>query len=241
MPTGITKSMDASKLEPQGITSYRRYFLDMFETKAEKLLDEVKEQMLVSKAEMMEPVLDKKSEMSGEERFAEYERLLEEGLCLWKLHNFQRAFLEKIKMATCPLIYGAEWDDARERVCAQRNWKIQNMSRFVLGSAPRRFGKSVVVAKHLIAFALVMPNSIQAGFSTGRRASSNTLALAARTLVAQGLSDWIVKFNQEELWIADPNDRFRPRKIFFYPSNAKVTNYRKKIRACFFSVLLCCM
>lgn len=207
--------------EPQGVTSYRRYILGVFESKAAKLKNGITEQMFVTKEEMMEPP-KKKVDMSGDERFALYERLLEHDLVLWKLHKFQLAFLDKIKMATAPLIYGREWDDAKERVCAQRKWKLQNMSRFVLGSAPRRFGKSVLLAKHMVAFALVMPNSVQAGFSTGRRASSNTLGLAARTLVAQGLSSWIVKYNQEELWIADPEDRFQPRKMFFYPSNARV-------------------
>jgi hypothetical protein len=170
---------------------------------------------------------DEQKTLSGEERWHQYIKYMESGLKLWKLHVFQREFFDRIKMATAPLVYGSDWDDVKESVCAENGWKLGGMSRFVLASAPRRFGKSVAIGKHLIAFALVMPNSVQAGFSTGRRASSNTLNIAVRTLVANGMSDWIVKCNQEEFWIADPEDRYQPRKMFFYPSNAKVTIEKK--------------
>ena len=113
----------------------------------------------------------------------------------------------------------------------------------ILAKAPRRFGKSIagdqmnlffckyvdekknIVGMIVIAFALVMPGSTQAIFSTGRRASRNLLEICYKHLVDLGLSDREVGFNQENLFIKDPESG-KISKIYCYPSNSKVGNVK---------------
>lgn len=165
--------------------------------------------------------------MSGEQRWAEYERLIDGGLT-WKAEKFQKGFLEKIKQGTCASIHGSDWPKVKEKFLSSKGWKSPNLNKIILGSAPRRFGKSVVMGGiHMNAYALVMPNSVQAGFSTGKRASKLTLEYAYKTLIASGYQNWIKKYNAEELEIANPDDPYQSSKMYFYPSNVRVCCQKK--------------
>jgi hypothetical protein len=112
------------------------------------------------------------------------------------------------------------------------------MSKMVMAKAPRRFGKSVAVGMAIVAFAIVMSDTTQSIFSTGRRASKNLLEICYKQLVDLGLGSWeagvcgffyLVRLttikksgiNQENLFIKNPFTG-RISKIFSYPSNPKI-------------------
>lgn len=214
--------METSSNPEHGFSCYRPAFVDGLANHKKHYEAYMKQyQILPRERYFVNPPVTK-HRVSGEQRWAKYESLLNGGL-VWKLHKFQLTFLEKIKMATCSVIHGEDWKSVQEKFLSERGWDSKMLNPFVLGSAPRRFGKSVVVGGvHIVAFAISMPNSVQAMFSTGRRASQNTLNYAYKTLVAAGYKDWIKKYNQEELEIADPETPYQTSKMFFYPSNAKV-------------------
>lgn len=214
--------MHSSKKTTMGFSSYRAAFVSAIKNHENGYADYMKEYEALPRERYFVEPPQKDTRMSGEQRWAFYEDLINGGL-KWKLSLFQNMFMDKIKMATCSLVHGEDWKAVQEVFLKERNWTSSNLSPFVLGSAPRRFGKSVVVGGvHVVAYALAMPNSVQAMFSTGRRASQNTLSYAYKTLVASGYKDWIRKYNQEELEIANPDDPTQTSKMFFYPSNAKV-------------------
>lgn len=59
-----------------------------------------------------------------------------------------------------------------EMKLAQLKWKIKSSKQQFMAITSRRFGKTTAVAMFYAAFALAVPGSVTAIFSTGRRASS---------------------------------------------------------------------
>jgi hypothetical protein len=157
----------------------------------------------------------------GEKRWATFEFYLGEGNPMYVLSTFQLQFLEKIKMALAPSIHGKDWSRVKERFCKERGWKDEDLNRFLLGMAPRRFGKSVLVGgKLMFAYMMAMPGEKVAGFSTGRRASKATLDLARNVINASNIR--ILKSNDEEIVVLHPFTK-QETKLSFFPSNPRVS------------------
>ena len=165
---------------------------------------------------------DKIQVSEGEKKLQEFEDILYNGFS-WKLHNFQRGFAEKAVIALAPSIVGDDWGRDGPRIIKERGWETP--SQMVMAKAPRRFGKTAVVAMLVIAYAEVMPRTTQAIFSTGRRASKNLLDICHKFALERGFRPGIEieHFNQEELWIRNPRDPREATKIMSYPANAKIS------------------
>jgi hypothetical protein len=86
----------------------------------------------------------------------------------------------------------------------------------------------------VISYAIVMENSTQSIFSTGRRASRNLLEICYKQLNDLGLASWAdtlvfflfflikkIRFNVEQLFLKNPFTG-KISKIFSYPSNPKI-------------------
>jgi hypothetical protein len=132
----------------------------------------------------------------GLARFRKFEQLLESGFS-WGRHHFERMFHGKCLTALAPTLFGAdEWATYGADLVQERGWPL--LSKMVIGTAPRRFGKSVSLAKVVaaLAYALLMH---RAGlnfteynitvFSTGKRASILLSNYVKKFLGELGLMD----------------------------------------------------
>lgn len=136
------------------------------------------------------------NEGHGLARFRAFERTLEGGFS-WGRHHFERMFHAKCLTALAPTLFGAdEWATYGADLVQERGWSL--LSKMVIGTAPRRFGKSVSLAKVVaaLAHALLMH---RAGlnfteynitvFSTGKRASILLSNYVKKFLAELGLMD----------------------------------------------------
>lgn len=130
------------------------------------------------------------NEGHGITRFREFEQLLETGFS-WGRHHFERMFHAICVITLAQTLFGDEWSIYGSDLVQERGWQM--ISKMSIGTAPRRFGKSVSLAKVVaaLAYCLLMH---RAGldldtynitvFSTGKRASVL-------------LSNYVKKFLQE--------------------------------------------
>jgi hypothetical protein len=164
------------------------------------------------------PKFNKK--VDGEERFRLFEDYLENRF-RWRRHVFQRQFHEKAMMVIAPLILGEDADAVMPALVKQRQWPMQRNSRMLLGSAPRRFGKSVAESMLAATSGLVIPKCTIAIFSTGKRISMYMGEKIRDDITDAGEADRILSFGQERLNIQGdhPEDI---RSIFYYPANAQI-------------------
>jgi hypothetical protein len=134
-------------------------------------------------------------------------------------HKDQLRFLLAVRNNAIPGFYGASWAMHRERVC--RAQRVSGNPRPVMFTSPRRWGKTTSMAGAAACYALTVPRSTQAIFSTGRRASQLALRQIYRMVCAR--PEWaaaVTTFNQEKLVL-----RFAPddeRTVYSYPSNVRV-------------------
>lgn len=127
----------------------------------------------------------------GLERFKKFAQLLESGFT-WGRHHFERMFHNICLTALAPTLFGEEeWAIYGNDIIVERGWTL--LSKMAIGTAPRRFGKSVSLAKVVaaLAYALLIHRAGLAFteynvtiFSTGKRAS-------------QLLSNYVRKFLEE--------------------------------------------
>ena len=171
----------------------------------------------------------KESVATGAARFQRFEYILEHGFA-WKRFAFDRLLHQMMLRAAAELIYGDDWEAHGPDLIKQRGWAF--MSKLVCGKAPRRFGKSVALAKYLVGMIevlLTMPGIIPRGgtftisvFSTGMRASSGIRKYVTKFLTERGLADNQTVSNQHNIELAqDPQDDGSPNILInFLPSRA---------------------
>lgn len=151
---------------------------------------------------------------TGERRLRLMEQILEHGPenrtedDLWGRHYFERWFHAKCVIALARLLVGKDWSAVCADIISRRGWT--QVTNLVLGMAPRRFGKSVSVAKVFAVLVYVMLTMREglglneynvAVFSTGKRASVLLMQYAVRFLMDLGLGGLITRQNQEDLWL----------------------------------------
>lgn len=193
--------------------SAEQYYLDQFHKQTEKM-------RVYNKVEQFSAPTIEARASNGEARLRKFEEILENGY-KYKPHKFQKGFHKEATKALAPSIVGPEdWERIGPRIIQERGYKT--IAQMVAAKAPRRFGKSVGLAMIAIAYAEVMPGHTQSIFSTGRRASKNLLDICYKLAVERGLSQYIDRFNQEELIFLWDKEKKIYSKIFSYPANAKV-------------------
>lgn len=101
---------------------------------------------------------------------------------------------------------------------------MQRSSKILLGVGPRRFGKSIAQALLAFAYAMVVPKSKQAIFSTSERISKYMGELIYKCFCDAGLKDRVIRFGEEHMIISgDGSIEDDTRTIYYYPSNPKVS------------------
>ena len=217
-------------LAPIGFVSRRQPFLDAIKLAQKDEEFEARRYAFRTREETLTEHMVEQQESVGLKRFRAYEEILENGFGReWRRETFQREFHDRCSCALSSLLLGEDWEQDGPDLCRSRGWT--KVCKQVIGKAPRRFGKSAAVAMMVAGLAEVFsiryPVSHEftiAIFSTGRRASSNLKDYCFQFLVRRGLSEHIVKHNQETIWIRQSDDKDGPVvKVFFYPSNAKIS------------------
>lgn len=170
--------------------------------------------------EILEEMKQVEDTMDGAKRLQWYEDLMENGF-EFRRSQFQRGFNDMCERALIEDLVGAEWIKLAPDVMKQRQWGKEDMKKFVLAKAPRRFGKSQSVGRQVCCYAIVASGKVQAIFSTGKRASTNLLQIVYKHVVEAGYGleiryvyAWLTnltypcrRFNQEELFfISNPRE-----------------------------------
>lgn len=164
------------------------------------------------------------NEGHGQKRFKNFATLLESGFT-WGRHYFERKFHDECLKALGETLFGDEWQTYGMETVKERNWEIP--SKMVIGSAPRRFGKSVSLSKveAALAYSLLIDTAGLTfteynitNFSTGRRASQLLSQYVRKFLIELDLYNqcWVETDNQEEIVLVNNGMKV----IFkFLPSN----------------------
>lgn len=161
-------------------------------------------------------------DLEGVRRLRRFEDLLENGYEYRRSH-FQKGFHSYCTAAVAPNLVGpADWERAGPQVIKQKSWNPADLGKMKLASAPRRFGKSIAVGRFATTFGICKPGSIQAIFSTGRRASKNLLDIMFKCLNEAGFGHTITRFNQEELFFCPDGPLGGESRIFSFPAKAKI-------------------
>jgi len=165
----------------------------------------------------------------GETRLHTFIRRLYEGFQykggqVLRPEKFQLEMLKLIIPTLAKNIVGGEWNAIGSRLCRKYGWSLKRHPKLFLGQAPRRFGKTVVIAMILLTYAMVKPGSVSSTFSTSRRTSQRLKLKVVEILNSSGMSSWIVGSREEEVWIRDPSMSIHESysAMNFYPSNPTI-------------------
>ena len=153
---------------------------------------------------------------SGTAQLAELFRLLD------NFPGLQRSKVQKqLHLGMCGSILQRVFcmESDAEMKLAQLQWKIKSCKQQFMAITPRRFGKTTAVAMFCAAFALAVPGSVTAIFSTGRRASSLLLQqIKGMILSIPGAEAKIVSSNVESIELCDGGLK---SKISSFPGQAR--------------------
>lgn len=163
----------------------------------------------------------------GREMLHYLEDLLENGFNA-SPHIVQRQIAQAVINAIAPQLMGdAEWERMGSAICEERDW--DSVIKLVLASAPRRFGKSQIIAMLIVAVSITIHtfterNFTQVVLSTGRRASWLMRDYVVKFIREAGWGDHIQKEGGEEVILRKhPNRKSPASHLFFYPANPKVS------------------
>jgi hypothetical protein len=162
---------------------------------------------------------------SGEERFRRFRWLIENAF--WKPALFQQEFISQSIQVLAELVVGPEdWPQLGPILIAENDWDMSRNNKMLLGMAPRRWGKSIVLAMIIAAALLVIPKLTAAVFATGQRISSGMGHYIREALEMSGNAHLIIRQNEELIEIRGdtPGDT---RTVNCYPATAQIS-FRKK-------------
>jgi hypothetical protein len=138
------------------------------------------------------------SETSGTAQLGELMRLLD---CTGMTRSRTQKDLH-LGMAGCVMQRIFTNDSEADMKLAMRMHRVRSSKQQFMAVTPRRFGKSTAVSIFVAAFAMAVPSSTTAIFSTGRRASSLLLKSIKKMLIAMpGGEQRIISDNVETITI----------------------------------------
>lgn len=154
--------------------------------------------------------------LNGEQKFYLFYGFVQQKY-MWKPHVFQTRFLKCILQAVAELLIGKDWAVYGVRIMRRFGWT--KIIKQCMASAPRRFGKTVMMALVIISVAYCCTTR-QCVFSTGQRACDAMRETVIKVLVDSGLSHWIRSSNKEcvEIWNIDG----KVSSMHFFPANPDV-------------------
>jgi hypothetical protein len=217
MPSHILKSQIAEVLEA-GVTTHRRSDADnafgpRVRSRMERAIRRVNR-------------VDEQS--TGELRLHRFIRRLYEGFQykggqVLRPEKFQLEMLKLVIPTLAKNIVGQEWGAIGSRLCRKYGWSLKRHPKLFLGQAPRRFGKTVVIAMILLTYAMVKPGSVSSTFSTSRRTSQRLKLKVLEIIEASGMMNWVKTTREEEVFICDPETANASYSAMnFYPSNPTI-------------------
>jgi len=142
----------------------------------------------------------------------------------YRLRKFQIEFTNLIIQSMAEKVIGPEaWKIIGQRIMREFGWK-KVPPKIVAGAAPRRFGKTVVVATIQCAFAILMGGKEQSTFSTGARASGSIRNYVRNTLIESGFGHLLLTrgANNETLKIETLYKGEQPSILNFFPANGLI-------------------
>lgn len=171
-------------------------------------------------------------QINGLDRFNMVCKCVRSGLCFTP-HLFQLEFFSQIVQSMAESILGPH-DWQRYGVALMERMGYTHNRKLCLASAPRRVGKTVILALVQVAVARYVP-SVQITFSTGKRASDGLRNYVIKIMQNSGLGEYLQRAGQEELEILciDGGDIVSIAKYF--PANPDV---RLVVRCCELCVVL---
>lgn len=129
----------------------------------------------------------------------------------------QKQFHKNFISASLHSIYGEDFFRYQSRILAEHD--LEEARNEVLVCTPRRFGKTTSVSLFIAAMLWSVSEAWISVFSTGQRASSMLLDLTFKMIMKlPNAKSRIMKRNQEELFIRDPDPSKPPRRLFSYPA-----------------------
>lgn len=150
----------------------------------------------------------------------------------------QKQFHQNFIGASLHSIYGEDFYRYQARILAEHG--LDEARTEILVCTPRRFGKTTSVSLFVAAMLWSVSEAWISVFSTGQRASTMLLDLTFKMIMKMPEArSRILKKNQEELFIRDPDPTKPPRRLFSYPSSVGGTCHllKNKKKYNFFIVL----
>jgi hypothetical protein len=137
--------------------------------------------------------------------------------------KFQLEMLKLVIPTLAKNIVGPEWGAIGSMLCRKYGWSLKRHPKLFLGQAPRRFGKTVVIAMILLTYAMVKPGSVSSTFSTSRRTSQRLKLKVMEIIESSGMMNWVRNTREEEVFISDPESQDPSYSAMnFYPSNPTI-------------------
>ena len=162
-------------------------------------------------------------ECQGEELFRMFLYILYQALC-WKFKKFQVGFVKEIIKSQAKSLIGArEWEVCGERMIEELKMGKSPCS-VVMATAPRRYGKTVVLACVQCARAMVKGGDVQATFATVGRATAAIRDLMRKTMETSGFGDMLMtKGKNAETVYVFPMYGTILAVLNYFPSNAPIS------------------
>lgn len=161
----------------------------------------------------------------GERRYRLFVYLIFSGL-RYRLRKFQIEFTNLIIQSMAEKIIGPEaWKVIGQRIMKEFGWK-KVPPKIVAAAAPRRYGKTVVVATVQSAVALVMGGLEQSTFSTGARASGSIRNYVRQFLIESGFAANLLTkgANNETIKVKTLYIGELPSILNFFPANGLISD-----------------
>jgi hypothetical protein len=157
--------------------------------------------------------------ISGLDRFNMVYKSVCSGLC-FKPHMFQLEFFRQIIQSMAEGILGPN-DWQRHGVSLMQRMGWTHNRKLCLASAPRRVGKTVILALVQVSVARYVP-SVQITFSTGKRASDGLRNYVIKIMQNSGLGEFLSRAGQEELEVICIDGGDIVSVLKFFPANPDV-------------------
>jgi len=183
----------------QGVCSWAKYCVrlrDRLEKTETRLR---KKQRIVSRYDHFSDPLFGTDTCEGDERLEAINYTLDS--FRWVRTDAQVMFHTHFTQAMLRRIYGQSWDANAVRVLQEHG--LKKIKTEVMIMTPRRYGKTVAVSMWVVAALLNIPGIEIGIFSTGQRASSMLMSMAAGFLrEIQGAEERLVKLTDRDMFVA---------------------------------------
>lgn len=174
---------------------------------------------------------------SGRQRLFRFMHMVREEFCM-RPHIFQLEFFNRILRAVAKLLVGDEWP--AECVALMREFGWDRIQMQCMASAPRRFGKTVILAIVQVALGYCVQCK-QSTFSTSQRASNGLREYVLKIIIESNLGSILGNHGQERVTIYTMDNDRRESILMFLPANPDVRIVSVYVNVCLCLCLCMCI